>query len=115
MPPCLCHMSQNVTHRFEDHDIEKNPAKVAPKHRKLAEFQNDLDTELGKAFATNLHLYDHVYVFVQLTGMNAEILAALAIIFRRLPASIQLLQALALITRMPISTSFKPKETYCIC
>lgn len=49
---------------FEDHVIEETSAKVVPKHRKLAEFQKDLDTELGKAFATNLHHYDHVYVLL---------------------------------------------------
>ena len=57
-------MSQNVTHPFEDYVVEENPAKVAPKHRKLVDFQRDLDTELGKAFATSLHPYDQVHVLL---------------------------------------------------
>lgn len=44
--------------------IEKDPAEVSPKHRKLVEFQRDLNTELGKVFATKHHPYDQFYVFL---------------------------------------------------
>ena len=53
-----------VTHPFEEYILEKDPSKVKPKHKTLIEFQRDLNTELGKAFATNLCPYGKVHVLL---------------------------------------------------
>ena len=53
-----------VTHPFQDHILEKDPSKLQPKHKTLVEFQRDLNTELGKAFTTNLHPYRKVSVLL---------------------------------------------------
>ena len=56
--------SQKTTHPFVDYILEKDPSKVKPKHKSLVEFQHDLNTELRKAFTSNLHPYKKVHVLL---------------------------------------------------
>ena len=61
----VCNMCQKNTHPFKDYIVEKDPAKILPKHRILVEFQRDLNMELEKASARSLHSYDQVHDSLQ--------------------------------------------------
>ena len=64
----VCNMSQENIYPSEDHVVEKDPAKLSPKHRELVEYRRDLDTELGKPFATNLHMMKSTILYRRLKG-----------------------------------------------